>query len=901
MTTLKLGWTNPLTDAFGAHPLLGAVLDLNDGQTFTLISPDGLELPPPARTLVPAGNIRTQGERITRAVYRHNREAVARLILGPGASYAALVGSVRQLLLWLDAPPSVPFTVQYQPNNATQAVYLDVVGCGHDIPEDEEDWLRLQFEPLEVVFIARPGLRGDRVTLQNLCVNPGFGQGSGAAVLAFSNTFATANGYTTLAGSAPTVTANVLTLTNGSLIGFGPTVWSAINLWSVRWQFATSLVASFYLHRVDANNSLRVDVASTTVKLIQRVAGMDTTLATGTVAALTNGNFYWLQVTQFATVSGDPPYVAANLYADSSGAIGSLISGGTAAGPLPDANATVAVSGSCAFGCTGANLLIGGNFANVHTLALFGPGSWAATSSAGASPSPAPAATGPSAAAWDATTTYTAGPVNIPYAARLQAPPAGIWHAQWSQLPASQGKGAPVTPGGVYVAGMWVYAPGVSTTCVQRLLAAEYTSAGALLQTTVVASSTGALAAWTQLSGSWTLQAMTAYVALMLDVYDTVAGASANLSVWADNCQLNAGSTLLPYCELRFDQSPAQLVVSGLLGDLPAPCLVQLGTYLTSLAKGGFLSYAVGRRGSVSSAGLLVAGPVGYYGTTFTPQATPVLDAASYGGYYVKTTVNNTAGWNPRGLSPKTSDALGTYHVVQRFRSADATPTGVQVRAKTEQMLDAWWGSVNTLRALGTYYGPYVMPLLAANVWTVADVGQVAIPPFPLGALTDPSQTYEVPRGEWYGTTAGGAEGDASWLCLLPVDGSLLVGVINNPSNNPVAAITTSWLWAYLDGLLTNQAGSGPAYPGTPGWTYSIEGIAVPAPGHGGGGVGSQTTGPVNINAAADPYLVLDPTLTLSGQSGGINQLVAYVADNAGAVLPVYAELMYSPLYLYAR
>jgi hypothetical protein len=60
-TTLKLGYTNPLTDTLGAHPLLGSVIDLNDGTTFTLASPDGLELSAPPRSLLLAGNIRTQG------------------------------------------------------------------------------------------------------------------------------------------------------------------------------------------------------------------------------------------------------------------------------------------------------------------------------------------------------------------------------------------------------------------------------------------------------------------------------------------------------------------------------------------------------------------------------------------------------------------------------------------------------------------------------------------------------------------------------------------------------------------------------------------------------------------------------------------------------------------------
>ncbi len=100
MTTLKLGYTTPLTDTFGAHPTLGAVLDLNDGTTFTLVSPEGLELAPVPRTLLPTGNIRTRGERMVRGTFRRNREAVCRVILGPMASSAALVAQVRLLLSW---------------------------------------------------------------------------------------------------------------------------------------------------------------------------------------------------------------------------------------------------------------------------------------------------------------------------------------------------------------------------------------------------------------------------------------------------------------------------------------------------------------------------------------------------------------------------------------------------------------------------------------------------------------------------------------------------------------------------------------------------------------------------------------------------------------------------------
>ncbi|HEV2235675.1 MAG TPA: hypothetical protein VGR57_03350, partial [Ktedonobacterales bacterium] len=202
MTTLKLGYSDPRTDAFGAHPVLGPVLDLNDGQTFVLLGPDGLSLPPPPRTLVPAGNLRTQGERGVRGVYRHSREVTVQLVLGPGSSYAALVASVRTLLAWVNAPPALAVTLQYQPFGAASPVYLDVIGAACDLPADESDWLRLQLEPIELVFVCRPGLRGDRVTLSNLVMNPGLEQGSGPGVSVFTDAIANFNAYSVQAGGA---------------------------------------------------------------------------------------------------------------------------------------------------------------------------------------------------------------------------------------------------------------------------------------------------------------------------------------------------------------------------------------------------------------------------------------------------------------------------------------------------------------------------------------------------------------------------------------------------------------------------------------------------------------------------------------------------------------------------
>jgi hypothetical protein len=220
LTALRLGYKDPLTDAFGAHPLLRAVLDLNDGRTFTLAA-YGFMLNAPRRTLVLVGNIRTQGEAVSRGVYQHNRTAQVRVTLGPLASYASLTGAVRTLLQWLDAPPGIPFTLQYQAPNASAPSYLDVVGCAHTLPLVEEQWLRLQLEPVEIMFLVRPGLKGDRVTLQNLAPNPGFEQGSGPAVLVFSDNFANVNANVVQAGSAPTVASSVMTLVAGARVSFG--------------------------------------------------------------------------------------------------------------------------------------------------------------------------------------------------------------------------------------------------------------------------------------------------------------------------------------------------------------------------------------------------------------------------------------------------------------------------------------------------------------------------------------------------------------------------------------------------------------------------------------------------------------------------------------------------------
>ncbi|HEX9036959.1 MAG TPA: hypothetical protein VF808_08215, partial [Ktedonobacterales bacterium] len=650
-TTLQLGWTNPLIGAFGAHPVLGGPLNLNDGQTYTLLSPDGLELSTPRKTVIPTGNIRSQGERVTRATYRENREALARLILGPSSTYGQHIGTIRTLVSWMDASLAYPITLKWRPPGASSPVYLDVVASAHNVPLDESSWARLQVEPVELAFFVRPALRGDRVWLQNLAINPGFGAYGGPAVTVFNDPMANTNAY---AGTGASAAASVLTIAAAAFVTFGSPGWGAPNAWTLRFQWITGLTGSFYLHYVNGSNFLRCVVSGTSLQLIHTIAGVSTTLATATIALVT-GTFYWLTLTQYPTVAGNPPLVQATLYADSAGAKGAQTA---TIGPAATADAVTALSGRCALGASGAALAIGGAFSNVFTVSLFGPGGWTFTPNLST-------ATGMASGAWEQTlaSTYPGGPTTSWGAGRVDLPPAGTVDCGWRLYAGGAPAGAlgamPVSAAGdVLQVAVWAKSSGLSANALLRLYVTEYDVNGAQLRQTLVTTLGGNQAAWVQLTGSVTTGASTVYADLMLRVVDTIAaGESANGTVWWDNAQvwdqtqtgIGGGPGGMPYCELRFPQSPAQLIVSGLLGDLPAPCMLALGTYVASMAVGTALNWALGRRGQASANGLLVGAPQGFQSPntgSSVPATSAVLDASSYGGYYLATTLTSS-GFNP--------------------------------------------------------------------------------------------------------------------------------------------------------------------------------------------------------------------------------------------------------------
>ncbi|HLJ82300.1 MAG TPA: hypothetical protein VKT52_12485, partial [Ktedonobacterales bacterium] len=657
----------------------------------------------------------------------------------------------------------------------------------------------------------------------------------------------------------------------------------------------------------DGNNYLRCVIQSSLLRIQHAISGPITTIATSGALSLTAGNFYWLVVTQFPTVPGDPAYVQAALYTDSAGAQGTLVAGSNIAGATvevsgPDGSigSTVALTGVMSLQNTSAATIgIGGAFAGVHTVSLFGPGGWYYQGASGGG------ANAVSSGAWEQTAAncYAGGPVQSYGAARVDGAPAGLISAAWNTVDLTsassiQGTAYPISGGASFGVSAWLRSTGIGASCAQQLIAQEYNASGSFVKSTIVQALTGPQAAWAQLSGSLTTQPTTAYLVVSLLVLDTTAGPpwpSANGTVWFENVQLwnLAKGASMPYCELRFPQSPARLVVSGLLGDLPAPALLAFGALLASWPLGGTLAYALGRRGVFSATARLAALSNGYYGAAFSPTSTAALDPTSYGGYYVQATVTNT-GWNPRAFSFTPADAPGVYHILGRFltQQAPANLANLEVRAVSQQRLQPWYGLPDASDQTGSASAPFTNPISASNAWTVVDAGQMPVPPLNQGALADPTQTYLTPRQQWGDLTSGGSVCQIGWQLLLPVDGSLLAGVLNNPTNAP-RAVTNQWLWAYFDGLGVPNGLS-------VAWTTSLESGPTPNPAHAGGGPGTQSSGAININSGADPYLTLDPALQLNG-SGGVNELAGYIADQSAAVLALHAEIAYSPLYLYPR
>lgn len=880
---VQLGVYAPLTDTWTL------ALDLNDGQTLEVDAVAGLDLPPPTLEVYTALNPRVAGERVARGQYGA-REVTVTCVLGPLATEAALAGVVAQVLALqaqvmgptgaqvagVGSAPRVALQVQ-MPGSATP-LFADVLALASDLPGagSAVEWVRLLQDGLAVELLCAPFLRGARVTLDNLVINPGMDQPGQNVLWADAATNANYVGtYALNAGSAPTISSNTLTLLAGCDVSFGATNWSGIAQWAVAFTAQSAGTFTFWLHRTATNTGIQLVLGSGSLSIVTDIAGATTTVSSASVS-LTNGTKYWLVASALPFVNNNAlaTLVVAQMYTYSSGAIGSAI--GTAV--VGAITASGLQAGQCGFTVAGASLAIstsGGTNPAANQVICIGPDSWTCN------PTSNDATATPAWPGWDAATTYPNGPWASQHALSLTAPPSGKLNAAWS------GSSVPVSAGKTVAARMYCAQTGLSGTATVTLALLEYTSGGSFITSTSIATATAAQigAGWYALQGSVTVAANCGLAALECIVTDATSGASAGAKVWCDNAQLNAGATLLPYSANRFNKAPAQIQFSGLSGDVAAPCQMAIGTNPSggSLAPGSSLALYAGRR-ALAGFGANLAG------TALVVQADGVnqqllADATTWGGVQSQFH-GSSANYEPLGTSGTLADLTGIYHILARLKMHDTPSSSQNLQPLGYLLQDPWLGLASKTDRLGIFQGAFVYPF-TGTTWALIDAGICALPPFPLGTQADPTQIYATAAMQ---STTAATEMDVDWLALLPVDGDVLAATFLNTS---VGVALNGWIWQYFDGLALFGANSA-----STGW--SLETAAAPNPAHAGGGPGTSTQLVPALIAVGDSVPQVDPNVATSAATG-VNQWTIIVTDNSANILPVAAVLSYAPLYLMAR
>ncbi|HLZ20731.1 MAG TPA: hypothetical protein VKQ30_01225, partial [Ktedonobacterales bacterium] len=180
-TTFQIGTYSALTDTFTS------VFDCNDF-TSTWVAWDSLKLPLADLIDVRGNNIRTPGEKISRIQYKNRHVTLALMIYGGTAQAVlnkehALIAAIRN--------ESLPYVLRVAAPGATNYSYFDVVKCTWEIPYDPQQYRAGFKTQITIDFECQPGIRGDRLTLQNFVANPGFeapcGGASAPAPIVFSD------------------------------------------------------------------------------------------------------------------------------------------------------------------------------------------------------------------------------------------------------------------------------------------------------------------------------------------------------------------------------------------------------------------------------------------------------------------------------------------------------------------------------------------------------------------------------------------------------------------------------------------------------------------------------------------------------------------------------------------
>lgn len=668
----------------------------------------------------------------------------------------------------------------------------------------------------------------------------------------------------TAATTTPAASATTILIPADTNITFGNAAWSAVNQWQIRFRYQAGLTVQALLHATDANDWTGVQMQSGTANGFACLSvgnSITTSLATATVT-LVPGVLYWLQLTQFpqivASAALATPYIQAILAVDTNGSVGSTIA--TLTGQL-----TVGVSGKLQL-CSNASAL--GIW--IHNVSLFGPGGWWFTN----------AGTGIATGAWqqNSANTYSGGPISSVGAAVISPGATGSLDAYWTTYNPTATATVTATAYGLWPVGttnhtfqasVYLNSTGlVGASCTQSLRVVEFDSSGNQLRSTTLQSVTGNQS-WTKLSGSLTTGANTLYLGLQIRAVDAT-NASANGVITVDNCswwdQTQTGMLTMPYCELRFPQAPAQLVISGVMGDIPAPAQLLLGIYMSFfiLSRSVVITCQLARRPIAVTSPQLVWG-AGYAGSIPSGQSM-VLDTSAWGGCYHKT----PTGGNNTGLSTDSATLQswnGQFHVLARAQITGATtPSAIGLNMAFSQ-------------PNGTSPSSTIYPFSANSSWTIGDTGYSV----PVGGLV--SGLNNLTRN--LVAAAPQVNGLVSffltnYLAFLPVDGEMIIVSLKSTSTGSGGG-WSNFLHDGLSGTVTYMSIITSSND-----TFLLDYFAPV-----GGGSTFQT-----VQSLAASRMYVDPALVGANATHGVNQFVMTATDDQYDILGCALDVIYSPCYL---
>ena len=655
--------------------------------------------------------------------------------------------------------------------------------------------------------------------------------------------------------STATLASNTMTIPAAGRVQFGAP-WMAIQTWQVRFRYFTSQTVNFDVSWFDANNTLAVQTTGTALSCIQTVAGAPTTIST-TADTLVNGVDYWITVTAFppamSTNNGNAMFVRAQLAIDSNGAPGNQIA---------LLNPTVAIYGVLQtqpqISVTGAALGLSSN-----QVYQFGPGGWNFLSYG----------QGLASLMYDQRTgnQYTGGPVASAAAAMVQAAPAGstfaflLKNADDTSTSTIQATAAPTKNNHVIGYSAYINSSWLGTGCTEYLIIYEYDINGNYLRQNWSAILTGNQS-WTKLSGTVTTGASTAFIMLALVGSDSTSGSS-NGTIWFDNVQMWDQTTTqaaMPYCEMRFPQSIAQIMVSGLVGNVPAPAIIAMTGYCASFPAATSITYWMGRRSSSSNANVLIAPTI--FGDTQS------LSSPAYGGViYTFNAPSSNAGYD---LGFKASDLIGSYHRYIRAAISAASPTTAGLQWKFVES-----SGLNT----PTFLLPTVYPFSGTS-WVIVDGGGVAVPVSAIGSRVD-STGLSVSA---FLSISNATIASVSAAAYLPNDTETFVGTMTASSTNTNVFATV--FWDGINQTATASIVTATYYPGI-GWQPNYAGAI--------NSYGPAQSGGYQFIPVCDSIPQVDPKLR-TANAFGVNEWLLMITDSvSGSLMPCSVEISYEPTYMW--